>query len=70
MDIKIITTTKEVYITKDGKQFDNEQEATQWQDYLEFIGKVNELKTLLKTISKKIEEVEKIANLIKTIDKQ
>ena len=70
MDIKIITTTKEVYITKDGKQFDNEQEAIQWQDYLAFVDKVNELKTLVKTISKTIEECKKIINLIKTIDKQ
>ena len=70
MDIKIITTTKEVYITKDGKQFDNEQEAIQWQDYLAFVDKVNELKTLLKTIIKTIGEIEKITNSIKTIDKQ
>ena len=34
MDIKIKTTSKEVYITKDGKEFEDAEVAEVWQNHL------------------------------------
>lgn len=34
MDIKIKTTTKNVYITKDGKEFEDSEVAYVWQNHL------------------------------------
>lgn len=70
MDIKIITTTKEVYITKDGKQFDNEEQAREWQECLMIIDELKKLDCLVEILEKIIDECKTIKKFLKTIDKQ
>lgn len=42
MDIKIKTITKKVYITKDGKEFEDSEVAEAWQNHLSMKEKSNE----------------------------
>ena len=66
MDIKIKTETKKVYITADGREFEDEEVAEMWQRHLELQKKTESVNFHIDDFYKQLDDFKNFVGFFKT----